>query len=66
MGVSKNRGIQHGWFIMENPMNKWDDLGVFFYFRKHSHPHVVSVFGVVIREAGPPKVFASPAGPVLF
>ena len=23
MDVSKNRGTQNGWFIMENPMNKW-------------------------------------------
>ena len=34
LDVSKNRGVslQNGWFIMENPMNKWMIWGVSHYF----------------------------------
>ena len=28
MGVSKNRDPKNGWFLMENPMNKWMIWGV--------------------------------------
>ncbi len=44
LDVSKNRGVflQNGWFIMENPMNKWMIWGVFgyHYFWRATHLEV--------------------------
>ena len=48
MGVSKNRrkNPQDGWFIMENPMNKWMIWGgknPYFWFNTHITPVAVPV-----------------------
>ena len=43
MGVSKNVP-QNGWFIMENPMNKWMIWGAHPYFWKHHNIYIYIIY----------------------
>ena len=59
MGVSKNRGTQNGWFLMETPIKK-DDFGQKpHYFRKHPYEFLVFDLGGPIGYSGVPESLRS-------
>ena len=53
MGVSKNRGTQNGWFIMEHPI-KMDNLGVPLFLETPICIHMYITI-LVVRSGGAPQ-----------